>query len=483
MSEYKLKKALIPAAGRGIRAYPRSKYVPKAMLEIEDRPIIENNILILRDQMEIRDIVIVVGHLADKIINYFGNGGKWGVKIAYVNCPSPNDGLANGILLAEKLLQEPFVCILGDEYYSGSNHYAARAISDDTFCVCAVKESNDIKAIRKNYNVEIKEGFISKIIEKPSEIKQWNLGCGTYILRPEIFDWIRRTKPSFRTHRVEFMDSIDLAVQNGRVARPFFLEGDYFNINTIEDVNLCNYVIRSLNFDRNKISLIIPAHNEEKAISAVIEDFKPHVNEIIVVNNQSTDKTSEIGKKAGAIVKEVALKGYGDTIKYGLDHAAGDILVIAEADFSFRSKDLGKFLEYIKDADMVIGTRTTRQLIEQGANMNIWLLVGNLTFAKIIEILWWGSDPPRFTDVGCTYRVIWKNAYQKIKDDLRSTGPEFSVEMMIKMLKYKQRIVEIPISYYPRLEGISKHSKNWPGIFRTASRMLSLIIKERFFTK
>lgn len=483
MTGNKIRKAVIPAAGKGIRAYPKSKYIPKAMLEVEGRPIIENNILILRDQMDIKDIVIIVGHLADKITGYLGDGERWGVKITYVNCPNPDEGLAKGMLLAEKLLQEPFACILADEYYSNSNHRAASAISDDTFCICAIKQSNDIKAIRKNYNVEIRDGLISRVIEKPSDIKQWNLGCGTYVLRPEIFDWIRKTKPSSRTHRVEFMDSIDLAIQNGRIVRSFFLEGNYFNINTIEDVNLCNYVIRSLNFDRNKISLVIPAHNEEKAISAVIEDFKPHMNEIIVVNNQSVDRTSEISKKAGATVEEVVLKGYGDTIKYGLDHATGDILVIAEADYSFRSKDLGKFLEYIKDADMVIGTRTTRQLIEQGANMNIWLLLGNLTFAKIIEILWWGSDPPRFTDVGCTYRVIWKNAYQKIKGDLKSAGPEFSVEMMIKMLKYKQRVVEIPISYYPRLEGISKHSKNWSGIFKTASRMLSLIIRERFFVK
>lgn len=479
----KLKKALIPAAGRGIRAYPKSKYLPKAMLEVEGRPIIENNILILRDQMGIRDIVVVVGHLADKISGYLGNGKRWGVNISYINCPDPEEGLASGILLAEGLLREPFVCILGDEYYSGSNHSGIGDIPDDVFCVCAVKRSNDIKAIRKNYNAEVENGVITKIVEKPSEIKQWNLGCGTYVLRPEIFDWIKKTKSSPRSHRIEFMDVIDLVIQCGRIVKPFFLEGVYFNINTIEDVNQCNYFMRSSNFGKNKVSLIIPAHNEERVIGTVINDFKPYVSEIIVVNNQSADDTTKVSIEAGAKVEEIALKGYGDTIRYGLSRATGDILVITEADYSFRSKDLGKFLEYIKDADMVIGTRTTRQLIEQGANMNIWLLLGNLTFAKIVEILWWGSIPPRFTDVGCTYRVIWKGAYEKIREDLKSTGPEFSVEMMIKMLKYKQRIVEIPISYYPRLEGLSKHSRNWLGVSKTALRMLMLILRERFFVK
>lgn len=114
--------------------------------------------------------------------------------------------------------------------------------------------------------------------------------------------------------------------------------------------------------------------------------------------------------------------------------------------------------------------------------MNGWLRLGNLIVAKLVELLWWESEP-RFTDVGCTYRAIWKEAYQKIRNDLHSTGPEFSLEMMIKMLKYKQRILEIPISYYPRMEGISKHSNRWFGIFKTAIRMLYLTFMERFFTR
>lgn len=480
MPDYKIRKALIPAAGKGIRAYPKSRYLPKALLEVEGRPLIENNILILKQQLGIADITIIVGHLAEKIKDYLGEGRQYGVRIKYIDCPDPDKGLANGMLLAEDLLAEPFICILGDEYYSDSNHRGLMEMAPDADFVCAVKHSTDIKAIRKNYSVEIENGAITRIVEKPSEISQWNLGCGTYLLKPEIFEWIRKTKPSARSHRVEVMDSLDLAIRNGRKVKPFFLEGIYFNINTIEDVNECNYEMRSLNFGRYKTSLIIPAHNEEATIPTVIEDFKPHVDEILVVNNQSSDRTGEVSRKAGARVEDVYLKGYGDTIKYGLDHAEGDILIITEADYSFRSKDHGKFLEYIKDADMVIGTRTTRQLVEQGANMNIWLLLGNLTFAKIVEILWWGIDPPRFTDVGCTYRAIWRRSYEKIKDDLKSTGPEFSVEMMIKALKYKQRVLEIPISYYPRLEGVSKHSRNWLGIARTASRMMRLILKERF---
>lgn len=472
----KVKKALIPAAGRGLRSYPKSKHLPKGMFEIENRPILENTISVLRDQMKIRDITMIVGHQKEKIISHFKDGAKWDVTVHYIECPDPDCGLAQGVLTAEEAMREPFVCILGDEYYSDSNHHELTTFPDDAFAVCAIKSSNDIKEIRKNYTIEMENNRITKIVEKPTAIHQWYLGCGTYLLRPDIFEWIRQANTNF-------METLDYAIKHNRIVKPFFLKGNYFNINSIEDINQCNYVIRSSTFSKKKVSLIIPAYNEALTIATVIKDALPHVDEVIVVDNQSTDETAEVSRRAGARVEQVRLKGYGDTIRHGLDDARGDILIIMEADHSFRSKDFGKFLEYIKDADMVIGTRTTRQLIEQGANMNGWLRLGNLVVAKLVELLWWESGRARFTDVGCTYRAIWKEAYLKIRNDLHSTGPEFSLEMMIKLLKYKQRILEIPISYYPRLEGMSKHSNNWIGIFKTALRMLHLTFIERFIRK
>jgi glycosyltransferase involved in cell wall biosynthesis len=203
-----------------------------------------------------------------------------------------------------------------------------------------------------------------------------------------------------------------------------------------------------------------------------------HVDEVFVVDNSSKDKTREVSLRAGARVETVALKGYGDTIRYGLDNAKGDILIVVEADSSFRAKDLGKLCEYMKDSDMVMGTRTTRQMIEQGANMRGLLRWGNIFVAKLVEALWWAQEP-RFTDVGCTYRAIWRDAYLKIRDNLRGIGPEFSPEMMIEILRARKRVIEVPISYYRRSTGVSKHSKSCLGICRTALRMLRMILEKR----
>jgi len=84
-------------------------------------------------------------------------------------------------------------------------------------------------------------------------------------------------------------------------------------------------------------------------------------------------------------------------------------------------------------ADMVIGTRTTRQLIQQGSNMRGLVRIANIILAKLLELLWWRFEC-RFTDVGCTFRVMWRTTFEKIKPRLTGTGVELSPELTIEML-------------------------------------------------
>jgi glycosyltransferase involved in cell wall biosynthesis len=227
------------------------------------------------------------------------------------------------------------------------------------------------------------------------------------------------------------------------------------------------------------VSVVIPAYNEAAAIGHVIRDFREHADEIVVMDNRSADGTADIARALGAVVHSRPLRGYGDALRQGMDAATGDILVLVEADATFRAKDLGKLLEYLKDADMVIGTRTTRQLIEQGANMDGLLRWGNVVVGKLIEGLWWDREP-RFTDVGCTYRAIWRDAYAKIREYLTRDDAAFSPEMMIEMLRVQGRVIEVPVSYYRRRGGASKHSANRWHSARTGMRMLRLILSKRF---
>ena len=240
-----------------------------------------------------------------------------------------------------------------------------------------------------------------------------------------------------------------------------------------------NYFLRDRKFQTYRVSVVIPAYNEEETIARVIDEFRrPPVHEVVVVDNNSSDRTAEIAAAHGARVIPERQKGYGRALKTGLTGASGEMILLTEADGTFRAKDVPKILEYMKDADMVIGTRTTRQMIEQGANMNWWLRWANVAFGKLIQLLW-GRHETRFTDVGCTFRGIWRESYQKIQDELHASGPEFSPEMMIEALQARMRIIEIPVSYYKRAGGTSQHSIGWKKVL-TAFRMLTLILRARF---
>lgn len=471
-------KALIPAAGAGLRAYPATNYQPKVMLEIFGKPIIQRNIEMLRDQLGIHEFVIITGYMAEVVENYLQSKTDLGVTLHFIRCKAHQVGLANGILMAKDFFHEPFVTVLGDEVYLDSNHgLLKQQWSSDLAGICGLLSTTNQRLIQKNYSVDLEGDKIVSLVEKPTDVKNDVLGLGTYAFSPHIFAAIENTPASPRSGKIELTDAISNLTKNGTV-KGCFLKGQYFNINTVEDYNEANYHARSANFSQHNISVVIPAYNEEESVASVVKDFLPFVDEVLVVNNQSKDRTAPIALEAGARVENVKLIGYGDTIRHGLSVAKGDILVIVEADHSFRAKDLDKFLEYLKDADMVVGTRTTRQLIEQGANMKGLVRLGNIVVGKMIELLWW-NRAVRFTDVGCSYRAIWKEEYKKIAPRLKGLGPEFSPEMMIEVLNARKRIIEIPISYHPRFKGESKHSKSFYHLSKTALKMLKIIFSRR----
>ena len=158
-------------------------------------------------------------------------------------------------------------------------------------------------------------------------------------------------------------------------------------------------------FQDKSVTVVVPAYNEEETIADVVGEFRdePLVDRVVVVDNNCKDGTAEKARGAGAEVIEESAPGYGCAIRAGLDHALetkADILVVTEADGSFRARDLPKLLAYLDDCQMVLGTRTTRQLVHQGANMSKLLRWGNVSMAKWLELCWYLPHEPRLTDVG-----------------------------------------------------------------------------------
>lgn len=238
-------------------------------------------------------------------------------------------------------------------------------------------------------------------------------------------------------------------------------------------------------FRDRTVSLVIPAYNEEETIGQVVEEFRQeqHIDEIVVVDNNCQDRTAVIATAAGARVVREAKAGYGSALTAGMNAATGDLLVLVEADGSFRARDVVKLLCYLDDAGMVMGTRTTRQMVEQGANMRFMLRWGNVFMAKFLQLCWMRPAEPRFTDVGCTFRALTKATWEKICGRTREPGPAFSPEMMCAALQERCRVIEVPVTYARRMGGESKHSDTFSRQAKLAIKMFRTICRKRFLER
>ena len=478
-------KGVILAGGMGTRARTRvgGKKTVKVMFPINNKPILERKIELLRDQLDIRSILVVVGYGAELIKEHFGDGKKYGVKIEYLTS-DPHLGIADALYLAKDKVGDLFVVLLGDEFYLNSNHAIIKELdSCEGEGIVTFTRTDNPQDISNNYSVQLADGMrVTSLVEKPEKIEGDILGLGTFVLKQSIFDYIEKTEFCSQTKRKELVESISNMAKEKEVYAQE-LGGKYVNINTRDDWRYAQYLVNQAHFSELRKSLVIPSYNEVSSISFVINDFKNVVDEIVVADGGSTDGTAEILKdfeKTGTIkLVQKKFRGYGDALRHAIDASTGDIIVMVEGDATFRSRDVFKMYEYIKDCDLVMGTRTTSQLICQGANMMPWLRMGNIFAAKIIGLLWFKHEP-RFSDVGCSYRTFWKSSYDEIKHNFIGIGPEFSPEMMIEFIKNNMRVIEIPVSYYKRVGGMSKHSQSHWGILNSAMRMSWLTIKKLF---
>jgi glycosyltransferase involved in cell wall biosynthesis len=227
------------------------------------------------------------------------------------------------------------------------------------------------------------------------------------------------------------------------------------------------------------VSVVFPAYNEEPNIEAAVADFKsvefgngPVFDEILVVNNNSRDRTGELAEKAGARVVDETRQGYGNALQRGLKEATGDIVVLCEPDGTFVARDVLKLLAYADDFEMVCGTRTTRELIYQEANMGFFLRWGNYAVAKMLEVLYGTSS---LTDCGCTFRLIRRDAIPRIQPDLFVGRSHFLPNMVIAARKNGVTMIEVPVIYRGRV-GESKITGSIKGMFKTGFAMIGVIL-------
>lgn len=228
------------------------------------------------------------------------------------------------------------------------------------------------------------------------------------------------------------------------------------------------------------VQIIFPAFNEEESIRQAILDFYEtgFVDEVVVVDNNSTDRTREETLSAKATYLFEQQPGYGAALMRGLRAATADIVVTCEPDGTFSAADLIKLLIYSDDYDVVFGTRTSKAAIWSGANMSWLLRIGNVAVAKLLEYLFNG---PCLTDVGCSMKLIKKEVLRTFVQHLSVTGSHFQPQFMIMCILSSSKVIEIPVEYLPR-KGVSKITGKLSKAVRLGLTMIIFILKTRLTT-
>ena len=223
-----------------------------------------------------------------------------------------------------------------------------------------------------------------------------------------------------------------------------------------------------------RVSVIIPTRNEVSAISRVLADLPANlVNEVLVVDSNSTDGTPEIAAKMGACVVHEPRRGYGRACLTGLACAdAPDVVVFLDGDYSDRPSELPILLAPIIEgrADITLGSRLQGR---RAAGALPWHQVfGNRLAASLIRLLY-GLE---ITDLG-PFRAGRAEVLRALA--LEETTYGWAVEMILKGALQGCRIVEVPVSYHPRI-GKSKISGTLKGTIGAAWFILSLIVRYYF---
>jgi glycosyltransferase involved in cell wall biosynthesis len=220
------------------------------------------------------------------------------------------------------------------------------------------------------------------------------------------------------------------------------------------------------------VSLIIPALNEAGSLGPLLSEVPADlVHQVVVVNNGSTDHTAEVAKAAGAVVVNESRRGYGFACAAGTAAADGEVLVFMDGDGSFAPAELRNLLVPLlrQEADLVLGSRMRGNKIVMPSHQRF----GNLLFAWLLR----QRFGLRLTDLG-PYRAIRRGLLLALDMQERTFG--WPLEMIIKTARQRKRIVEVPVSYYPRTAGQSKVGGTLRGSILTAYRFFHVMFRYSF---
>ena len=206
------------------------------------------------------------------------------------------------------------------------------------------------------------------------------------------------------------------------------------------------------------VSVIIPCMNEEITIGSCIRKALSVLKQEglegeIIISDSSTDNSREIARSMGATIVIPQEKGYGNAYMEGIRYARGKYLILSDADDTYDLNEIPKLLKPLIDnnADLVMGNRLEGKIVE-GSMPWLHRYIGNPVLTTTLNRLF-GTN---IHDSHSGMRAITKEAYNELH--LQSEGMEFASEMIIEAARKRLRIMEIPVTYYPRKTPSKLHS-------------------------
>jgi glycosyltransferase involved in cell wall biosynthesis len=221
-----------------------------------------------------------------------------------------------------------------------------------------------------------------------------------------------------------------------------------------------------------EVSVVIPCLNEAKSLAFCVDkamkafETSGISGEVIVADNGSTDGSIAIAEEHGARVIRVAERGYGAALRAGIGGARGPYIIMGDADDSYDFADVPRFVEKLREGnDIVMGNRFSGE-IKPGAMPLLHKYFGNPGLTALLNTLF-------HADIGdgyCGMRGFTRALYDRL--DLRSSGMEFALEMIIKSAQIGARIAEIPIILWPDKRGRAPHLRSFRDGWRSLRFML-----------
>jgi hypothetical protein len=221
-----------------------------------------------------------------------------------------------------------------------------------------------------------------------------------------------------------------------------------------------------------EVSVVIPCLNEANSLAYCVDKAVKAFQagglrgEVVVADNGSTDGSIQIAEEHGARVIRVAEHGYGAALRAGIAGARGPFIIMGDADDSYDFSEVPRFVEKLREGhDIVMGNRFSGE-IKPGAMPPLHKYFGNPGLTALLNTLFHA----RIGDGYCGMRGFTRSLYDRL--DLRSSGMEFALEMIIKSAQIGARIAEIPITLWPDKRGRAPHLRSFRDGWRSLRFML-----------